>query len=127
LRRKGHHDSGAIVADALHYLEGTFRVTVHIDHDDVAMLLQHLVQSVEAGRVGRKLPNQHPLASGESAGYSLAALFIRADQRDGQDAGAIGAWNLGKPRHKADATPSCLQQCLVYPETAKSAVLFHKR
>ena len=127
LRRKGHHDSGAIVADALHYLEGTFRFTVQIDHDDVVMLLHHLGQIDEAGRVGRKLPNQHPLASGKSAGYRFAALLVRADQRDGQDTGAIGAGNLGKPRHKANATPTCLQQCLVYPETAEWAELFLKR
>jgi hypothetical protein len=94
LRRKDYHSPGAIVADTLHYIEGQFRVAVQVDDDDVVMLLQHLGHLVEVGRVGSKLLNAHPRALGKNTGYLLAAWFVRADQRYGQGAGALGAVNF---------------------------------
>jgi hypothetical protein len=47
------------------------------------MLFQHSGQIVEVGREGGILPDRYALESSQSAGYLLAALIIRIDERRG--------------------------------------------
>jgi hypothetical protein len=55
-------------------------MAVQVDDDDVIMLLQQPWNIVQAGRIGRKLPDFASLAPSQSSGRRLAALLVRADQ-----------------------------------------------
>ena len=94
LRRIDHHGRHAIGADALHQFEGILRVTVQVDDDDV-VILQQLWHFGKIGRIDRKLMDFHIRASGKSAGRRLAALLVRADQRNRQNVGAKRVGILG--------------------------------
>ena len=48
------------------------------------MLLQQLWHIVQARRIRRELTDFAPLATGQCSGRRLAALFVRADQRNRQ-------------------------------------------
>ena len=57
-------------------------MAVQVDDDDVIMLLQQPGHVVKAGGIGRKLPDFAPLAPSQRGGRRLAAILVRADQRN---------------------------------------------
>ena len=90
LHRIDHHSRRAVSADALHQFQGVFGVAVQVNGDDVVMLLQQHWHIVEAGRVGSEFTDIARLASGKSGRCRLAALLVRADQRNRQEIGSKG-------------------------------------
>ena len=99
LRRIDHHGGGVVGADALHHIEGVLRVAVQADENDVVTLLQHLRQIVQVGREGRVLPDRRALESRQRAGYLLAALIVRINERNGEHDGAGSVGDRIGDRH----------------------------
>jgi len=112
--RIDHDGRRALAAQALHHVEGVFRVAVEVDEDDVVMLLEHLGQVVEVRRVGCELPNQHP--RGIQTGLRLPLYGdIHSGPISAMDKmpAPVGARNLGRPDISALQTPVACHSPLV--------------